>query len=54
MQLTVDAHTNLCSSPVFGLYTSNASQSGFGGLGSLGLSTLAAHSQVSKFQGKKA
>ncbi|XP_037542866.1 bromodomain adjacent to zinc finger domain protein 2B [Nematolebias whitei] len=50
LQMSVDAHPNLCNSPSFGLNTSNASQFEFGGLGSLGLSTLAAHSQVNKFQ----
>ncbi|XP_044073969.1 bromodomain adjacent to zinc finger domain protein 2B-like isoform X3 [Siniperca chuatsi] len=39
----------LVSHPAFGLYTSNSSRSEFGGLGSLGLSALAAHSQFGTF-----
>ncbi|XP_042350299.1 bromodomain adjacent to zinc finger domain protein 2B-like isoform X2 [Plectropomus leopardus] len=39
----------LVSHPAFGLYTSSPGRSEFGGLGSLGLSALAAHSQFSTF-----
>ncbi|XP_024863459.1 bromodomain adjacent to zinc finger domain protein 2B isoform X3 [Kryptolebias marmoratus] len=49
LQMTVDKHSNLCGGPAFGLYSSNSSHSEFGGLGSLGLSTLA-DSQDGKFQ----
>uniref|UniRef100_A0A4W6FVB0 Bromodomain adjacent to zinc finger domain 2B n=1 Tax=Lates calcarifer TaxID=8187 RepID=A0A4W6FVB0_LATCA len=37
------------SHPAFGLYTSSSGRSEFGGLGSLGLSALAAHSQFGTF-----
>uniref|UniRef100_A0A3Q1B8Q5 Bromodomain adjacent to zinc finger domain 2B n=1 Tax=Amphiprion ocellaris TaxID=80972 RepID=A0A3Q1B8Q5_AMPOC len=40
---------NLVSRPAFGLYTSQSGRSEFGGLGSLGLSALAAHSQLGTF-----
>uniref|UniRef100_A0A3Q1GTP3 Bromodomain adjacent to zinc finger domain 2B n=1 Tax=Acanthochromis polyacanthus TaxID=80966 RepID=A0A3Q1GTP3_9TELE len=40
---------NLVSRPAFGLYTSHSGRSEFGGLGSLGLSALAAHSQFGTF-----
>uniref|UniRef100_A0A3P8TIS7 Bromodomain adjacent to zinc finger domain 2B n=1 Tax=Amphiprion percula TaxID=161767 RepID=A0A3P8TIS7_AMPPE len=40
---------NLVSRPAFGLYTSQSGRSEFGGLGSLGLSALAAHSQFGTF-----
>ncbi|XP_040003786.1 bromodomain adjacent to zinc finger domain protein 2B-like isoform X3 [Xiphias gladius] len=39
----------LVSHPAFGLYTSRSGRSEFGGLGSLGLSALAAHSQFGAF-----
>ncbi|KAF1382497.1 hypothetical protein PFLUV_G00144400 [Perca fluviatilis] len=39
----------LVSRPAFGLYTSSSGRSEFGGLGSLGLSALAAHSQFGTF-----
>ncbi|XP_059199016.1 bromodomain adjacent to zinc finger domain protein 2B-like [Centropristis striata] len=39
----------LVSSPAFGLYTSSSGRSDFGGLGTLGLSALAAHSQFGAF-----
>ncbi|XP_070770351.1 bromodomain adjacent to zinc finger domain protein 2B [Enoplosus armatus] len=39
----------LVSHPAFGLYTSSSGRSEFGGLGSLGLSALAAHSQFGTF-----
>ncbi|XP_029314808.1 bromodomain adjacent to zinc finger domain protein 2B isoform X2 [Cottoperca gobio] len=39
----------LVSHPAFGLYTSGSGRSEFGGLGSLGLSALAAHSQFGTF-----
>ncbi|XP_078117921.1 bromodomain adjacent to zinc finger domain protein 2B-like isoform X2 [Sander vitreus] len=39
----------LVSHPAFGLYTSSSGHSEFGGLGSLGLSALAAHSQFGTF-----
>lgn len=44
----------LVSHPAFGLYTSRSGRSEFGGLGSLGLSALAAHSQFGAFPGKEA
>ncbi|XP_069558573.1 bromodomain adjacent to zinc finger domain protein 2B-like isoform X2 [Brachyistius frenatus] len=40
---------NLISRPAFGLYASGSGPSEFGGLGSLGLSALAAHSQFGTF-----
>uniref|UniRef100_A0A8C4EDA8 Bromodomain adjacent to zinc finger domain 2B n=1 Tax=Dicentrarchus labrax TaxID=13489 RepID=A0A8C4EDA8_DICLA len=44
----------LVSHPAFGLYTSSSGRSEFGGLGSLGLSALAAHSQFGAFPGREA
>lgn len=43
----------LVSHPAFGLYTSPSRHCEFGGFGSLGLSSLAAHSQFGTFPGKK-
>uniref|UniRef100_A0A671YXZ5 Bromodomain adjacent to zinc finger domain 2B n=1 Tax=Sparus aurata TaxID=8175 RepID=A0A671YXZ5_SPAAU len=40
------------SRPAFGLYTSSSGRPEFGGLGSLGLSALAAHSQFGAFPGR--
>ncbi|KAM3607451.1 uncharacterized protein V6R79_008004 [Siganus canaliculatus] len=40
---------SLVGPPAFGLYTSSTGHSEFGGLGSLGLSALAAHSQTGAF-----
>lgn len=42
----------LVSRPDFGLYTSSSSHSEGGGLGSVGLSALAAHSQFGTFSGR--
>uniref|UniRef100_A0A7N8Y315 Bromodomain adjacent to zinc finger domain 2B n=1 Tax=Mastacembelus armatus TaxID=205130 RepID=A0A7N8Y315_9TELE len=44
----------LVSHPAFGIYTSSSGCSEFGGLGSLGLSALAPHSQFGTFPGKEA
>nr|XP_046259422.1 bromodomain adjacent to zinc finger domain protein 2B-like isoform X2 [Scatophagus argus] len=58
LQITGDEHLNMSGSangfpvishPAFGLYTSSSGRSEFGGLGSLGLSALAAHSQFGTF-----
>ncbi|XP_074515535.1 bromodomain adjacent to zinc finger domain protein 2B-like isoform X3 [Sebastes fasciatus] len=58
LQVTGDERSNmsgipngfpLVSHPAFGLYTSSPGRSEFGGLGSLGLSALAAHSQFGTF-----
>lgn len=43
---------NSVSHPAFGLYTSSSGRSEFGGLGSLGLSALAAQSQFGTFPSK--
>uniref|UniRef100_A0A672IA59 DDT domain-containing protein n=1 Tax=Salarias fasciatus TaxID=181472 RepID=A0A672IA59_SALFA len=45
---------SLAGHPAFGLYTSGSGRSEFGGLGSLGLSAMAAHSQFAAFPGEKA
>lgn len=44
----------LNSHPDLGLYTSSSRHSEYGGLGSLGVSSLAAHSYFGTFPGKKA
>ncbi|XP_038576345.1 bromodomain adjacent to zinc finger domain protein 2B-like isoform X2 [Micropterus salmoides] len=58
LQITGDERLNmsgssngfpLVSHPAFGFYTSSSGRSEFGGLGSLGLSALAAHSQLGTF-----
>ncbi|XP_041806612.1 bromodomain adjacent to zinc finger domain protein 2B isoform X3 [Chelmon rostratus] len=58
LQITGDERLNmsgssngfpLISRPAFGLYSSSSGRSEFGGLGSLGLSALAAHSQFGTF-----
>ncbi|XP_019110796.2 bromodomain adjacent to zinc finger domain protein 2B isoform X3 [Larimichthys crocea] len=51
-RLNVSGSSNgfpLISRPAFGLYTSSSGRSEFGGLGSLGLSALAAHSHFGTF-----
>nr|XP_040058495.1 bromodomain adjacent to zinc finger domain protein 2B isoform X2 [Gasterosteus aculeatus aculeatus] len=51
-RLNVSGSSNgfpVVSHPAFGLYTSSSGRSEFGGLGSLGLSALAAHSQFGTF-----
>ncbi|XP_072253218.1 bromodomain adjacent to zinc finger domain protein 2B isoform X3 [Leuresthes tenuis] len=48
LRMMADERSNMCLSPAFGLYTSHSGHSEFGGLGSLGLSTLAAHSQFGR------
>lgn len=61
LQITGDERLNmsgssngfpLISRPAFGLYSSSSGRSEFGGLGSLGLSALAAHSQFGTFPGR--
>ncbi|KAM9709130.1 bromodomain adjacent to zinc finger domain protein 2B isoform 2-T5 [Menidia menidia] len=49
MQTNGDEHSDMPISPAFGLYSSSSGPSKFGGLGSLGLSTLATHSQFGRF-----
>lgn len=44
----------LISHPGLGLYTSSSGRSEFGGLGTLGVSSLAAHSQFGAFSGREA
>lgn len=54
-RLNVSGSSNgfpLISRPAFGLYTSSSGRSEFGGLGSLGLSALAAHSHFGTFPGR--
>ncbi|XP_035629199.2 bromodomain adjacent to zinc finger domain protein 2B-like isoform X7 [Oncorhynchus keta] len=50
---TVSSAFPIFNHPAFGLYTTSSGHSEFGGLGSLGMSALAAHSQLGSFPGMR-